>query len=118
MNTDKSKFIKPTRNDFLKEIVHPMVARRKELGMTQEDLDHRLGVSDRLVSKWECGTRSPTSFNLLCWAQALDGLIFFGTKPDQIKPNANDNHNSCNVSNDNQKVNSWEEILRKSKKLQ
>ncbi|KAB8155082.1 helix-turn-helix domain-containing protein [Kordia sp. TARA_039_SRF] len=60
-----------TRNDFLKGIVSQLVARRKELGLTQDDVNDLLGVADRLVSKWECGSRTPTSFNLHCWAEAL-----------------------------------------------
>ena len=66
-----------TRDDFLKDIVKPMVKRRKNLQMTQEHLDFTLGVAHRLVSKWECGNRTPLSFHLYCWADALDGRIVF-----------------------------------------
>ena len=74
-------YVKSTNNssekNFLKTVIHPMIERRKLLGMTQEELNHKIGVADRLVSKWECGTRRPTSFNLLCWAEALNGEIVF-----------------------------------------
>ena len=53
-----------TRDDFLKDVVKQLVKRRKELGITQEELNYKLGVADRLVSKWESGTRTPTSFQL------------------------------------------------------
>ena len=32
---------------------------RKEKGMTQKDLAEQIGVSDKTISKWECGV-SPT----------------------------------------------------------
>ena len=60
-----------TRNDFLHSVVDQFIKRRKELGLTQEDIDLRMGNADRQCSKWECGQRTPTSFNLLCWAEAL-----------------------------------------------
>lgn len=73
------KFIYPpkTRTDFLHDIVKAMVKRRIELGMTQEDVNYALNVADRLVSKWECGIRTPASFSLYCWADALKGQIVF-----------------------------------------
>ena len=61
----------------MSDLVKPMIQRRKDLGFTQEDLDNKLGVADRLVSKWECGSRTPTSFHLYCWADVLDGAICF-----------------------------------------
>ena len=90
-NTPKS------RDDFLKEIVHPMIERRKELGLTQEDVNHKLGVADFLVAKWERGTRSLTAFNFLCWAEVLKGRIVFipdddyKTPKDMIEEVSNDN---------------------------
>lgn len=63
------------REDFLKDVVGDLVALRKQRNLTQEDLNYKLGVADRLVSKWECGLRTPTSFNLYCWADALDAKL-------------------------------------------
>ena len=60
------------RNDFLKFVVADLVTKRKRLEYTQEELNARLGVADRLVGKWEVGIRTPTSFHLYCWADALD----------------------------------------------
>lgn len=71
------------RADFLENVVTQLVARRKELGLTQADIDHRLGISERLTSKWECGLRTPNSFNLYCWAQALEGSLCFVA--DEVK---------------------------------
>lgn len=66
---------KPSRDDFLSDIVSQFIARRKALNLTQEDVDFRMGIADRLCSKWECGLRTPNSFNFLCWAQALEAEI-------------------------------------------
>jgi len=71
----KFNYPKKTRTDFLKDVVLLLIARRLELGITQDELNHELGVADRLVSKWECGTRTPTSFHLYCWADALESMI-------------------------------------------
>ena len=96
-----------------------MIARRKELGLTQDDVNYKLGVADRLVSKWECGIRTPTSFNLLCWAQVLEGFIVFETEPSLLKPNSmvqkrniNDNFKKNKVSNDNKKMLSWRKLIK------
>ncbi|WP_330444600.1 hypothetical protein Q4Q34_08670 [Flavivirga abyssicola] len=48
---------------------------RHSLGITQDDLNHTLGVADRLVSHWECGVRTPTGFHLYCWADALKSRL-------------------------------------------
>lgn len=82
------------RKDFLADVVKPMIKRRKDLGLTQEDIDNKLGVADRLVSKWECGLRTPTSFHLYCWADALNGSIFFkcGGNLKTIESNEDSKH--------------------------
>ena len=72
-----------TRDDFLKGLVAQLIQLRLKRGLTQEELNHRLGVADRLVSKWECGVRTPTSFNLYCWADALDGKLVIIENPDR-----------------------------------
>ena len=91
-----------TRNDFLRDLVAKMVRRRHDLGITQEELNHRLGVADRLISKWECGTRTPASFHLYCWADALQSELTIVPKSggilDLTKTVANDN---LNIANDN-----------------
>lgn len=72
-----------TRDDFLKGLVAQLIQLRLKRGLTQEELNHRLGVADRLVSKWECGVRTPTSFNLYCWADALDGELIIIEQPNR-----------------------------------
>ncbi|MEC7754023.1 helix-turn-helix transcriptional regulator [uncultured Roseivirga sp.] len=71
-----------TRDDFLKDVVSQLVQRRRDLKMTQEELNYKLGVADRLVSKWECGDRTPTAFHLYCWSDALNGHLVF--VPDDV----------------------------------
>lgn len=36
-----------------------IAARRKERGLLQKDIAARLGVSEKTVSKWECGNGLP-----------------------------------------------------------
>lgn len=45
-----------------------------------------LGVVDKLVSKWECGMRIPTSFHLYCWVDALKSMVTI-TANDNSPPN-------------------------------
>ena len=44
---------------------------RKELGMTQRELAEALGVSNRTVSKWECGDGLPELANILPLCELL-----------------------------------------------
>ena len=36
-----------------------IAVRRKEKGLTQKQLAEKLGISDKTVSKWECGNGFP-----------------------------------------------------------
>jgi len=72
---NKTEFKIPTRDDFLSDLISQFIARRIELGLRQEEVDTLMGNTDRLVSKWECGLRTPTSFNLYCWAEALNSKL-------------------------------------------
>lgn len=65
-----------TRDDYLQKFISQFVERRKELGLTQDDLNYKIGVADGSVSKWECGYRTPTLFNLMCWADALEAELY------------------------------------------
>lgn len=62
---------KTNRNQFMQDLISKLVLRRKELGYTQADIDFMMGNSDGQCSKWECGMRSPTAFNLYCWATVV-----------------------------------------------
>jgi len=45
---------------------------RKKLGLTQKEFGERIGVIDRLVSKWEKGLNEPTSKSLKAIAQEFN----------------------------------------------
>jgi len=78
----------------LKILIDDFVALRKQKGITQEELSYRIGVGERYVSMWECGLRKPKLFNLLCWAEALDGrLRLISEDSEEIK--------SMAIANDN-----------------
>ncbi len=74
-----------TRDDFLKSLVSQFVKRRHQLKMTQEDIDSKMGNADRLCSKWECGLRTPTSFNLFCWAETLECHLSLFACQDKVE---------------------------------
>jgi len=62
------------------EIAERLAARRKELGLSQEALAEKLGVSRQAVSKWERSESSPDTDNLIALAQlygvSLDELLY------------------------------------------
>ncbi len=55
-----------------------IAAMRKERGMTQRELAEALGLSNRTVSKWECGDGLPELANVL----PLCGLL--GVTADEL----------------------------------
>lgn len=57
--------------DYYRQLVMMFARRRETLGLTQEDLDSRLGLSDGQVAKWEALQRVPGAFMLMCWSNAL-----------------------------------------------
>jgi transcriptional regulator with XRE-family HTH domain len=65
----------PTSDSFdhpvYARIIARLAIRREELGLRQDDVGLIIGVADRLVSKWEAGTRRPGAFMLACWMDAL-----------------------------------------------
>jgi transcriptional regulator with XRE-family HTH domain len=54
--------------------IHPerIFQRRKQLGMSQEELAGRIGTSQRQISKYETGKNDPTAEVLNSLADALD----------------------------------------------
>ena len=95
------------RTDFLHEVVKQLVKQRHRLGITQDELNHTLGVADRLVSHWECGVRTPTGFHLYCWADALESELFIIPKKelppliDSLKQNTANDNSLEDIANDN-----------------
>jgi len=62
------------------EIAERLARRRKEAGLSQEELALKLGVSRQAVSKWERSESSPDTNNLIALAKlyevSLDDLLF------------------------------------------
>jgi len=53
------------------DFVDQLVARRHELGLTQERLAMNIGCTISLIHKWEQYKRVPSGFMLTCWLDAL-----------------------------------------------
>ncbi len=65
------------RNDmaFAEDLISQFRMARETSGLTQEQVDGRLGIADGLTAKWENSFRKPTLFHAYCWAEALDQKI-------------------------------------------
>ena len=57
---------------FHDQLITQFVSKRHELGLSQMDLDEKIGVARGLVSKWEVGIRKPSGFLFCIWAESLD----------------------------------------------
>ena len=55
----------------LKPLIDQLIAERKKQQLTQTKLNEEIGYTDSLVSRWECGDRTPSAFALFVWAEAL-----------------------------------------------
>ena len=60
-----------TRKDFLEAVTKQLSRVRYAKGQTQEVVNDKIGVADRLVNKWECGDKYPTAYNMANWAESL-----------------------------------------------
>lgn len=60
-----------SEREFYRDLIERLSARRRALGLTQQELDRRLGVADHQVAKWESFARLPGAFMMCCWATAL-----------------------------------------------
>jgi DNA-binding transcriptional regulator YiaG len=56
---------------FHNQLIPQFVEKRHKLGMSQMDLDEKIGVARGLVSKWEVGIRKPSGYLFCVWAEAL-----------------------------------------------
>jgi ribosome-binding protein aMBF1 (putative translation factor) len=61
----------PSELVFYDELIEALIVRRKELALSQSDLDQMIGVSESMVAKWESKSRLPGAFFFMCWAKAL-----------------------------------------------
>ncbi len=74
----------------MKEIISK---RRKELGMTQQELADKLFISDKVVSKWETGKSIPDTSILVDLANALEITL------DELLKTSNTNQVNMRESN-------------------
>ena len=87
------------RTDYLSKVINQLIDIRLEKRLALEALNYKLGVADNLVAKWESGHRTPNTFNLYCWAKALDAELTIvandnspqNNNPAPVSLNANDN---------------------------
>ena len=56
---------------FYGDLIRALAVRRRALGISQQQLDRILGVSDHQVAAWESFKRLPGAFMMMCWANAL-----------------------------------------------
>jgi len=69
----------PQEERFYKRLILRLIAERKALGLTQDDVNARIGLTEGHVNKWEAGVKMPSSFYLMCWCLAL-GLRLDATR--------------------------------------
>ncbi|MBQ4637173.1 MAG: helix-turn-helix transcriptional regulator [Clostridia bacterium] len=58
--------------EFMKEMGHRIMLRRKALGLTQEELSEMVGVSTQMISNLELGKKAIRPMNLAKVSKALD----------------------------------------------
>jgi transcriptional regulator with XRE-family HTH domain len=61
-----------TESNAYHSLVSALRQRREELGLSQVDVDEKIGVTRGQCGKWELHERRPRAFLLACWADALD----------------------------------------------
>ena len=77
------------KQETFAEVVRLLIQRRKALGLSQQELNARIGVTTDLVAKWEVGLRRPRGFELWCWALALGCNL---TLEEHSNENSRSNH--------------------------
>ncbi|MBE44131.1 MAG: hypothetical protein CMO16_02975 [Thaumarchaeota archaeon] len=66
-----------------KSLMTAVAIRRKQLGISQTELDRIVGCADGYVSKCECGVRTPSVFMYWCFVEALDAEIEIVAKKNE-----------------------------------
>jgi hypothetical protein len=66
---------KPSENEQYLALVARLRSRRLELGLSQLELDWRMGLCNGHTEKWERRYRRPTGWNLAIWIMALGGEL-------------------------------------------
>jgi predicted transcriptional regulator len=58
-------------DDAIKQIVEVLIIRRMMLGMSQVELNNKIGCAENHLAKWEAGLYRPRLHHLLRWCAAL-----------------------------------------------
>lgn len=61
----------PTRHNSYRTLCDALRQRRQALGLTQEEVADRVGLSSNMIARYENQMRQPSGFYLFCWAEAL-----------------------------------------------
>ncbi len=62
---------KPRCSGWSEALITQLQTRRKELGVSQRDLNEYIGIAECLLAKWENGIRAPSAWMMECWADSL-----------------------------------------------
>jgi transcriptional regulator with XRE-family HTH domain len=62
-------------------LIEALAIERRKRDISQEEMSHMLGVSERLVNNWECGFKQPSSHLLMKWIAVLGGVFHFPPHP-------------------------------------
>ena len=57
--------------EFFTPLVAVLTMRRMALGISQAELNFRIGCPDNHLAKWEAGMHRPSIYFLLLWCEAL-----------------------------------------------
>lgn len=58
--------------NYLNTIITPLIKRRMDMALSQEELNDQLGLAKGQVAEWEDGTLMPDLNELQNWMKALD----------------------------------------------
>ncbi len=72
------------KDHWQQDLKNQFVRLRKDRGLTQNEVEDLLGVTDALVGKYEALMRTPNAFMLCCWGDVLGGSLRL--VPDELLP--------------------------------
>ena len=84
---------------FRKNIIFPLIKARLAQLRTQLRVNTSIGVADRLLNKWECGSKSPSPFLLDCWARTVHCDLIVTPSDAQHVCDGELTYNQCKTSN-------------------
>ena len=89
---------------YLAPIINHLKEARLRKNIPQSELEHRIGLGEGYLSKWETGERRPNLFNLICWASALELQVdvipmqnFASNDNGELVANDNSHTSNCSI---------------------